>query len=238
MKSDRKTTTNPKSSAQPTRSGTAASMTEQAYARLEEMLATLELPPGSVVSEAELCAKLGIGRTPVREAMQQLARERLLQILPRRGCIVSECKLEDELNIIEVRRPLEQLVNRAAALRATPAQRVQFTQIADAMKQALAADCFDDFARLDVALNHLCLASCRNATAATMMRQINGLNRRFWFTHHGRTLPREGVESHIAIAQAIANADADAATEATARLLRYVEQLARKSLSIDSGVNP
>jgi DNA-binding GntR family transcriptional regulator len=238
MKSDRKTSVSPKGNAHPTSSGTIASLTEQAYSRLEEMLATLELPPGSVVSEAELCAKLGIGRTPVREAMQQLARERLLQILPRRGCIVSECKLEDELNIIEVRRPLEQLVNRAASLRATAEQRGQFAKIADAMKRALAAGSFDDFARLDVELNHLCLTSCRNATAATMMRQINGLNRRFWFTHHGRTLPREGVESHIAIAEAIAKADADTATAATARLLRYVEQLARKSLSIDSDLNP
>lgn len=228
MKSNSQTVT------RPTSSKAAASLTEQAYAQLEEMLVTSELPPGSIVSEAELCAKLGIGRTPVREAMQQLAREQVLQILPRRGCIVSECRLEDELNVIEVRRPLEQLVNRAAALRATPEQRRRFAKIAEAMTQALASDNFEDFARLDVDLNHLCLTSCRNSTAAAMMRQINTLNRRFWFAHHGRTMPREGVESHIGIAKAIASADPEAATAATTRLLRYVEQLARKSLSIES----
>jgi DNA-binding GntR family transcriptional regulator len=90
-------------------------LTEQAYWRLEEMIATLELAAGALISEAELSTRLGIGRTPVREAMQQLAREQLLQILPRRGCIVSLCRLEDEQNVIEIRRPLELLVARAAA---------------------------------------------------------------------------------------------------------------------------
>src|SRR3954466_8258236 len=96
----------------PAKANDLASLTEEAYRQLEQMIATLELAPGALISEAELCARLGIGRTPIREAMQRLAREQLLQILPRRGCIVSACRLEDELNVIEVRRPLELLVAR------------------------------------------------------------------------------------------------------------------------------
>ena len=214
----------------PERASDLSSLTEQAYWQLEEMIATLELPPGAVVSEAELCTRLAIGRTPVREAMQRLARERLLQILPRRGCIVSECRLEDELNVIEVRRPLELLVARAAALRANPEQRRQFENIANAMADALSADHFDAFARLDAEFSQLCLVACRNTTVASMMRLISTLNRRFWFIHHGRTLPRDGVESHIEIARAIAKGDPDMAAAATERLLRYIEGLARQPL--------
>src|SRR3954471_21134902 len=158
-----------------------ASLTEEAYRQLEEMIATLELAPGALISEAELCARLGIGRTPIREAMQRLAREQLLQILPRRGCIVSACRLEDELNVIEVRRPLELLVARAAAQRANPEQRLQFDDIANAMAEAFVADDFDAFARLDAEFNRLCLVACRNPSAASMMGLINTLNRRFWF---------------------------------------------------------
>ena len=67
----------------------AQSLTDRAYADIEEMIVFLKLAPGSAISEAELSGHLGIGRTPIREALQRLARERLVQILPRRGIIVS-----------------------------------------------------------------------------------------------------------------------------------------------------
>jgi DNA-binding GntR family transcriptional regulator len=205
-----------------------SSLTEQAYAQLEQLIATLELRPGAFVSEAELCERLGIGRTPVREAMQRLAREHLLQIMPRKGCIVSDCRFGEEQNVIEVRRPLELVVARGAAARATADQRRQFADMANGMAAALQQNDFDAFARLDVEFNQLCLAACRNTTAASMMRLISTQNRRFWFMHHGRTLPREGVESHVEIARAIAAGDADRAATATERLLTYVEGQARR----------
>lgn len=206
-----------------------SSLTERAYAQLEQMIATLELRPGAFVSEAELCERLGIGRTPVREAMQRLAREHLLRIMPRRGCIVADCRFGDELEVIEVRRPLEMVIARGAATRATPEQRRQFAELADRMVAALQGNDFDAFARLDVEFNQLCLAACRNATAASMMRLISTQNRRFWFMHHHRTLPREGVESHVEMARAIASGEPDQAAKATERLLAYVEELAQRA---------
>jgi len=67
----------------------AQSLTDRAYADIEEMIVFLKLAPGSAISEAELSAHLGIGRTPIREALQRLARERLVAILPRRGKIAT-----------------------------------------------------------------------------------------------------------------------------------------------------
>jgi len=61
-----------------------ATLSDRAYGDLEAMIVTLQLPPGSAVSEAALSQRLGIGRTPIREALQRLARERLITILPRR----------------------------------------------------------------------------------------------------------------------------------------------------------
>src|ERR1039458_820822 len=66
------------------------SLTDRAYGHLEELIVTLQLPPGSAVSETALSQRLEIGRTPIREALHRLARERLVTILPRRGIIVSE----------------------------------------------------------------------------------------------------------------------------------------------------
>jgi DNA-binding GntR family transcriptional regulator len=201
----------------------AESLTDRAYVLLEEMIATLQLAPGTLVSEAELSAQLGIGRTPVREAMQRLARERLLVVLPRRGCIVTPIRPEEEVMLIETRRAIETLVVEAAARRATDAERRRFGEIAAQMKHALRTQDFDAFARLDTELNRLCIAACRNELAGSMMQVIAPLNRRFWFTHHGRTLSREGVEAHVDIALALSRGDAEAALVGTERLLRYVE---------------
>jgi DNA-binding GntR family transcriptional regulator len=201
----------------------AESLTDRAYVLLEEMIATLQLAPGTLVSEAELSAQLGIGRTPVREAMQRLARERLLVVLPRRGCIVTPIRPEEEVMLIETRRAIETLVVETAARRATDAERRRFGEIAAQMKQALRTQDFDAFARLDTELNRLCIAACRNELAGSMMQVIAPLNRRFWFTHHGRTLSREGVEAHVDIALALSRGDAEAALVGTERLLRYVE---------------
>ena len=121
------------------------------------------------------------------------------------------------------------MVVRAAAMRATPDQRRQFNEIAGGMAAALEADDFDSFARLDAEFNALCVAACRNVMATSMMRLISTHNRRFWFMHHGRSLPREGIERYVEIARAIAGGDADQAAQATERLLAYVEGLARRS---------
>src|SRR3546814_13290711 len=85
---------------------------EQDYTPLEEMIITLQLAPGSAVSEAGLSELLGIGRTPIREALQRLARERLITILPQRGVLVSEINVGTQLRLLEVRRELERLIAR------------------------------------------------------------------------------------------------------------------------------
>src|SRR3990170_3225564 len=88
-------------------------LTEQAYYRLEEMIVTLELAPGAILSEQALSSELGIGRTPVREALQRLSREGLVVVLPRKAIIVTETDPKRQLLVLEVRRELERLLARA-----------------------------------------------------------------------------------------------------------------------------
>lgn len=73
------------------------SLADQAYARIEEGIATLQLKPGQIVSENGLAKLLGLGRTPVREALQQLAREGLVIIMPKLGIMVSEIDVRKQL---------------------------------------------------------------------------------------------------------------------------------------------
>ena len=109
----------------------AETLTEQAYYRLEEMIVTLKLAPGAILSEQTLSVDLGIGRTPIREALQRLAREGLVLVLPRKAILVTDTDPRKQLLVLEVRRELERLLARASAERASVAERAQFQAIAD-----------------------------------------------------------------------------------------------------------
>src|SRR2546430_9863265 len=113
-------------------------LTDRAYRELEEMIVTLQLSPGTVLSEQALSARLKIGRTPIREALQRLARDGLVVIMPRRGIMVSEINLMLQLRLLEVRRELERLMAGLAAERATPDERREFAEVAEAMVAAAA----------------------------------------------------------------------------------------------------
>jgi DNA-binding GntR family transcriptional regulator len=212
----------------------ASSLTERAYRELEEQIVTLRLAPGTPVSEASLSKRLGIGRTPVREALQRLARERLVVILPRRGILVSEVNVRTQMRLLEVRRELERLLARAATRRCQDSQRQQFTELAKGMEAA--ARVSDDlaFMRLDRNFNQLMLEAARNEFANSAMALINGLSRRFWYIHYRQVadLPL-AARLHADVARAVSRGDEDAAAAASDRLVDYIEAFARATLDSD-----
>ena len=210
-------------------------LTERAYRLIEEAIVTLKLPPGSITSEASLSEKFGIGRMPVREALQRLARERLVQIMPRRGVIVTEINVLAQIRLVEVRRELERLLARSAARRANPEHRELFRAIATGMMRAAADE--DDllFMQQDRAFNALLLEAARNEFAASAMGLMTGLSRRFWYRHYNQVsdLPQAAL-LHAEIASAIAEGDEAKAVEATDRLLDYIENVIRATVSADT----
>ncbi len=203
-------------------------LTEQAYAALEECIVTLRLKPGEFLSEHALAEQLGLGRTPIREALQRLAREGLVAILPRRGILVSATEPKQQLLVLEVRRELERLLSRTAAARATAGQRLAFREIAAGMDAAAAGSDDIAFMRLDRAHNLLMTDAAHNEFAAGAMRLINGHSRRFWYQHYAQTadLPL-CARLHGDQARAIADGDAVAAATASDQLIDYTEAFTR-----------
>jgi DNA-binding GntR family transcriptional regulator len=98
---------------------------ERAYVDLRDRIVTLQLPPGTVVREDELMKELGIGRTPLREAVKRLALENLVEVQPRRGTFVSAIEAADIQSITEVRAELEGYAAELAALRLDPEMRAR-----------------------------------------------------------------------------------------------------------------
>ena len=125
------------------------SKVEEVYSLIEEKIITMELAPGELISENELAKELGFGRTPVREALQQLARQYLVEVMPRRGIRVTEIDIKVQMRLIEVRSVLEQLQAKLAAKRATSEQRQRFVEIALEMEGTAQHEDYLNFVRLD-----------------------------------------------------------------------------------------
>ena len=178
-----------------------------------------------------LSERLGIGRTPIREALQRLARERLVTILPRRGVIVSEINVKRQLRLLEVRRELERLVARSAARRASPAERERFVALARAFIASARTNDDRRFLLVDRKFNELCLVAARNEFAGGAMGLMNSLSRRFWYVHYKQAadLPLT-AKLHADVARGIAKGDPDEAGAALDRLLDNIEAFTRATV--------
>jgi DNA-binding GntR family transcriptional regulator len=213
------------------------SLTDRAYREIEERIVTLRLAPGEVLSEASLAQDLGIGRTPIREALQRLAREGLVVILPRRGILVSEINVRSQLELLAVRREVERLMARLTAKRAGAPEREAFQRLAEEMHGAAEADDDVGFMRLDRRLNLLMARTCRNEYAMRAMGLMQGLSRRFWYRHYKEALDLPlCARLHAQLASALGKGDVEAAAAASDRLIDYIETFTRATLELGRAV--
>ena len=206
------------------------SLSHIAYHELEEAIVTLKLSPGEVLSEIALSKQMDIGRTPIREALQRLAREGLIVILPRKGILVTEINPGKQLLVLEVRRALERSMARMASVRCTDAQRSSFFEIADGLENAAKDNDDIAFMRLDKTFNALFAKASHNEYAARTLGLLNGLSRRFWYAYYKKTadLPH-CARLHAVVARCIGNGDSDRAATAADNLVDYAEIFTRST---------
>ena len=89
-------------------------MKAEAYKSLKEAIVSRSLPPGSQLKESDLVEKLGVSRTPIREALNQLSKDGIVEIYPRRGAFVKNCSKEEVVEILILREVMEGLAARLA----------------------------------------------------------------------------------------------------------------------------
>lgn len=210
---------------------------QMAYRILEEMIVTLKLPPGSKISEKSLNRSLGFGRTPLREALQRLAIEGTVKILPRSGVIVSDIDMADQLNMIEVRRELEKIIAGRAARLAMDDQRRVFLKLAGDFDLAAQKNDESIFIETDREFNNLIVNTAQNKYVAYAIAPIEAQTRRFWYLHFKRFGDLAQVARlHASIARAVAANDEAGARNASDLLLDYVEEYTRKTLRFMNGL--
>jgi DNA-binding GntR family transcriptional regulator len=207
-------------------------LAKRAYATLEEMILTLELEPGSIVTEGELIRRTGFGRTPLREATLRLGREKLVEVLPRKGILVSDINIAHYLSLLEVRRVLDRLIAGNAARRATADQREELGRIATAMEREAARKHLVEFMRLDRAFDALVEAAAHNGFAVDAVKPMHAHCRRFWYLyrHNGDLSRAAGLHSRLM--RAIASGNEKEAGKASEALMDYLEQFTKQTLEL------
>ncbi len=196
----------------------------QAYDELERMIVLQEIEPGSLVSEAMLMSRTGLGRTPVREALQQLARNQMVEIHPNRGALVPPTSIETQLRMLEVRRELEALAVRLACRRATRDEKHAMNDMVDRLTNG--GSTLREYSETIKGTHTLIADSAHNPYLANALAPLQGLSRRFWLAHVPDDDPHDEIATgslmHITILDAILAEDAGRAEKASLELNDYL----------------
>ncbi|MEV0557228.1 MULTISPECIES: GntR family transcriptional regulator [unclassified Streptomyces] len=206
--------------------GEELSLAERAYRVIRDRLVMLEIRPGAPINEEQLAQSLGVGRTPVREALKRLQYERLITTYPRRGTFATDVNITDLAHISEVRQELEPLAAGQAARRATAADRATLTALRQELESADSGrHDATEFMHLDLRVHRAIYAATHNPYLEDTLVRHDNLATRIWCLFVDRLSDMAGhVEEHGPLIEAIIAGEPDRA----ARLARsHVEGFER-----------
>jgi DNA-binding GntR family transcriptional regulator len=205
-------------------------LADRAYDELRDRLVTLRIPPGAPIDEDQIGAELGMGRTPVREAIKRLALENLVTVFPRRGTFASEINITDLAYVSDVRAQLEGHAAYRAAQRMTPVRRQEL----EALLEELARSRGDDqsgLMSLDTRIHRFIYRCSGNPYLEETAGRYLNLSLRIWYLVIDR-LPHlfARVHEHEELLRAIGDGQAERARDIVAEHIDIFEQEIRSVL--------
>lgn len=208
------------------RSRAAPSLSEQAYERIKNQILTLQLRPGHFFTEAQLSEALGLGRTPVHQAVHRLSLEGLIEIIPRKGLIVRPDSMNEVVHLLEARWALEPNIAALAAERATPQQIEQLQALIGNQETMAGRGDRTTFMDADRSFHRIISAAANNPVLADLIRPLHERSARLWHLQliHADDLERTKRE-HEAIVDAIVRGDKTAAAKA---MQQHIASLRRR----------
>jgi len=208
-------------------------LSERAYLRIRDQIVTLSLPPGSVIEESRLRQELGLGRTPIREALKRLAQEDLVAVIPNRGTFVAGIAITDLAAITEIRVEMEGFAFRLAAERATSEECAAFRELISELEaiqsdgRALGSEAL---MQVDQRLHQAVYRATHNRFLEDALERYFRLSLRLWHLVLDRVHMEEAVQEHREILEAIVAGDGGLASSAIRRHIIAFEQAIRKVL--------
>jgi DNA-binding GntR family transcriptional regulator len=201
------------------------SLADRAYVSIRDLIVSLELAPGALIDERQLVETLGIGRTPVREALRRLAQEQLVEVFPRRGMFVTGVDVRDLARISEVRMALEPEAARLAAERATDEERIELADLSDQIKAGA------ELMGLDERIHRAVYAAAHNHLLEKTLGEYYVLALRIWMIALDRAQDlEEAVEAHRDLVHEIVVGNGDRAADVMRAHVENFEQAMRKAL--------
>jgi DNA-binding GntR family transcriptional regulator len=204
-------------------------LADVAYEALRDRLVTLAIRPGEPVDEEQLGRELGLGRTPLREAVKRLALERLITVYPRRGTFASEINITDLAQISDIRSAVEGHAAARAAQRLTDPLRTELAALQAQLESA--ADDRLALLELDARVHRFIYRCADNPYLTETCGRYFNLSLRIWHLALDRMpgLPAH-VDEHREILAAIAAGDHERARDAMARHVQSFEHSIRAVL--------
>lgn len=201
-----------------------------AYEALREQIISGELAPETRLTEPVLAARLGVSRTPVREALHLLQAEELVVEQPTGGVRVAPLDPAGARRVFELRARLESLLAREACERATPADVTRLERLVDVMDAVRDHD--DEVLRIGAEFHAVVAAVADDRLCAALLRQIRGhVDRYRALTARERVGTTDHVDEHRAVVRAIAGGDPDAAEAAMRAHIDSSAAIATRSLA-------
>jgi DNA-binding GntR family transcriptional regulator len=156
------------------------SLEQTAYNAVKWQILLGDIPPGSFISTQELCDRLGLGRSPVHYAVHRLQHDGLLEILPRKGILVRAWSRKDIQDLMEVRIPLEQLIARIAAERATDEELKALRKLLSDGRQYVSVGARPKLMELDHQFHRSLALLTRNAVMVEMQESLHHRSALLW----------------------------------------------------------
>jgi len=205
------------------------SLSEQAYGQLRRMIVRLDFAPGDVLREDALQDTLGMSRTPIREALQRLAREHFVTVIPRRGMFVSGIDVSELGLLFETRSVLEPYAARLAAARGT-------SEHWDAMEAALdgvgAASGNQDLMEIDRQGHEIMWEAAGNRFLVDTLDMLYAQSDRLWHLYLAEVADMtHAVDEHGEIMEALRSADGDRAGEVMEEHIRSFDAQIRHAVT-------
>ena len=206
-------------------------MAEHAYEVLRDRLVLLDIAPGQPIHEAQLAEDLGVGRTPIREALKRLETDHLVVSYARRGTFATPVEFRELGHISEIRQLLEPLAARAAAGNADPHIREQLLEKLDVINHLDPAVKQRDLLLLDVHMHRLIYQASGNMHLEETLVRLDSLVTRIWCLAIDQMADvARHIMEHAGLLRAILDGDADTAAELASHHVLHFEKALRSAL--------
>jgi DNA-binding GntR family transcriptional regulator len=186
-------------------------LADRAYDALRDLIVTLEIAPGSPINDDLIARELGMGRTPVREAIRRLVLENLAVVYPRRGTFASEINITDLAYISDIRQQIEGHAARRAAERLTPAQKAELAGLLGELDGLPGADA-ERLMAIDSRIHRFVYRCAANPYFENDLGRYYNLSLRIWHLFLDRLSHLvSSIDEHRALLEAIRDGDAERA---------------------------